>query len=197
MTGESVWSDGGHDRTVTQTSSSKFDEKLLPLFERLASGNLDALGEIYDLCARQIYGLVLWKTGSEADAADAMQDVFIRLADYASKLGSVRHPFSYLMQIAHRIAHDIFRKRRREAQQMADLVVPLFEGYKDPGYVSSLGQYLRQLPSEQRTALYLHFFMGLTMREVAKVTGVTGFTAASRCRIGLEKLRKRFGEERT
>ncbi|MCK7476508.1 MAG: ECF-type sigma factor [Candidatus Moduliflexus flocculans] len=49
------------------------------------------------------------------------------------------------------------------------------------------------LPAEQREAVYLKVFDGLTFREIASVCGVSANTAASRYRYGIEKLREAVG----
>jgi RNA polymerase sigma-70 factor (ECF subfamily) len=49
------------------------------------------------------------------------------------------------------------------------------------------------LPAEQREAVYLKIFDGLTFKEIGSVCGVTANTAASRYRYGIEKLREAVG----
>jgi DNA-directed RNA polymerase specialized sigma24 family protein len=62
------------------------------LFEDLAAGRASALEALYELAAPQLYGLALWRTGSEEDAADVVQDVFVRVAEQGAKLAKVRNP---------------------------------------------------------------------------------------------------------
>ena len=52
---------------------------------------------------------------------------------------------------------------------------------------------LSQLPTAQREAVYLHHFAGLAFREIGRVTGVPTFTAASRYRLGIARLRRALG----
>lgn len=46
------------------------------------------------------------------------------------------------------------------------------------------------LTRAQRVALYLRYFVGLELAEMGRATGVPKFTAASRCRLGVSRLRK-------
>ena len=49
---------------------------------------------------------------------------------------------------------------------------------------------LRQLPAEQREAVILRFYSGLTVREIAKITGAKETTVKARIRYALQKLRQ-------
>ena len=44
------------------------------LLERLSEGDSSSLGELYDLCSRDVYGFALWKTASPEDAAGLSTD---------------------------------------------------------------------------------------------------------------------------
>ena len=54
---------------------------------------------------------------------------------------------------------------------------------------------LAMLPPAQREVLYLHHFAGMTFAAIAAVVGAPLFTVASRHRLGLARLRRRFEEE--
>ena len=173
------------------------DERLTALVARVAGGDLDALGPIYDACAAELYALAHWRTGSAADASDCVQDVFVKLASRPSVVAGIRHPRRYLLAMAHRAAVDRVRARRR-AVALDDQPFLLAPAH-DPGGVSDASRAvsaLRELPAAQREAIYLHHFAELSFREVGRVTGVPTFTAASRYRLGIARLRALLGEGR-
>ncbi len=170
-------------------------EDLPELFARLADGDLEVLEPIYDLCADELHGLALWRCGSRTEAEDAVQDVFVRLATTAADLGRVGDPRAYLLTMARRAACDLVRKRRTD-EPLENLL--LEASAADPATcvdAVSASRCLRQLPAAQREAVYLRHFSGLTFAEIAAVTKVPTFTAASRCRAGLKKLRRLLGVE--
>lgn len=167
------------------------------IFADLAGGNAKALEEIYDAAARPVFGLALWRTGSAEDARDVVQELFMRLAEQGARLRRVRDPRAWLFTVAHRIAVDATRGR-----QVTEPLEPcLFleeapgdaERTVDAGRASSL---LARLPAAQREAVYLRHFAELTFAEIGRVTGVPTFTAASRCRLGIAKLRELMEGER-
>lgn len=164
-------------------------------FHRLAAGDLEALEELYDREADALFALALWLTGSRDDAADAVQEVFVKLAVERRLLGRVRKPRSYLLAMVRSAAFDRLRAGRRE-ESADDLLLEAPAG--DPaGSVDAeaASRHLRRLPLPQREAVYLRYFAELSFAEIGRVTGVSLFTAASRCRLGLQKLRHRMGVE--
>ncbi|MCJ7440907.1 MAG: hypothetical protein MUO25_04920 [Thermoanaerobaculaceae bacterium] len=62
------------------------------LFARLAAGDSSALEPMYGAAAGPVFGLALWWTGSVEDASDAVQEVFLRLAERHRRLGKVEDP---------------------------------------------------------------------------------------------------------
>ncbi|MCU0291169.1 MAG: hypothetical protein MUF10_04155, partial [Thermoanaerobaculaceae bacterium] len=50
-------------------------------------GEPEALGELFDACAEDLYGLALCRTGHVQDAEDVLQEVFVRLARTRARLG--------------------------------------------------------------------------------------------------------------
>jgi RNA polymerase sigma-70 factor (ECF subfamily) len=172
------------------------DAELSGLLALLAGGDLDALGPIYDACASEIFAIAHWRTGSTADAADCVQDVFVKLAAHPAIVKGITHARRYLLTMAHRAAVDRARSRRPSvALDDAPFVVA---ASLDPDRALDAARataFLRGLPEAQREAIYLHHFADLSFRELGRVTGVPTFTAASRYRLGIARLRKRLGEK--
>jgi RNA polymerase sigma factor (sigma-70 family) len=100
----------------------EIDVDLLRMFGDLAAGRGRALEEIYRAAADELYGLALWRSGSPADAADAVQDVFVRLVGRPAALGRIRDPLAYLRRMTHRAAIDRYRKRARRPEESLEAV---------------------------------------------------------------------------
>jgi RNA polymerase sigma-70 factor (ECF subfamily) len=162
-------------------------------FEALAAGELDALEVIYDGCAGDLFGLALWRTGSREDSADVLQEVFVCLAGRGSKLRRVRDPRAYLLAMAHSAAVDVLRRRKVTVEAGDAVLEPVLP---DPGTAADAARASRLLlglPPAQREAVYLRHFAGLSFAEIGEVTGAPTFTAASRYRLGIGRLRKLMG----
>lgn len=165
----------------------------LELFSRIATGDEAALDQIFELSARTLYGLALWRTASVEDARDVVQDVFVRVAEHRRDLPAVRDPRSWLLAVTHRLAIDLTRRRKvRRASSLEDvaLLSVVSDGAERSMDQSLATRLLLELPPTQRDAIYLHLFADLTFAAVGDVVGVPTFTAASRYRRGIRKLRR-------
>lgn len=167
------------------------------IFARLAAGERDALGALYDLAAKRLYGLALWRTGSAADAEEVVQEVFVRIAERHEELGAVRDPQAWLLAVARRAAIDHVRRRRvrsGEPLERCDLLVAPAAAPERQLDAARASRELVNLPPAQREVLYLRHFAGLTFAAIAELVRAPLFTVASRHRLGLARLRKRLEE---
>ena len=163
------------------------------IFDQLAAGRTSALDALYDLAAQQIFGLALWRTGSREDASDVVQDVFVRVAEQGSKLAKVRNPKSWLLTVTHRAAVDVIRiRRRRPSDPLEDhpFLVAVGEESERALDATRASALLAAMPPKQRDVVYLKHFADCTFAEIGAIVGVPKFTAASRYRTGIAKLRR-------
>ncbi|NOZ79685.1 MAG: sigma-70 family RNA polymerase sigma factor [Acidobacteria bacterium] len=169
------------------------DLRLHEAFEALSDGETVALETIYGLVSGELFALALWRTGSREDAADAVQDVFVALATTRARLGNVTRPRSYLLRMTHHAAARLAR-RRHPAEAADELLLPApGSGPEARALARQAAGCLARLPVRQREVVFLHLVAGLSFREVGSVTGVSRFTAASRYRLGLARLRSLMG----
>jgi len=189
-----VESTAGRSETPGESSAGTWRR----LFARLAAGEREALGEVYDLAAARLYGLALWRTGSAADAEEVVQEVFVRLAERQGELGAVRDPLAWLLTVTRRAAVDHVRRRTLRVAEPLErcglLAAPPSAPERELD-AARASRELARLPAAQREVLYLRHFVGLTFAAIAEIVRAPLFTVASRHRLGLARLRKRFEEE--
>jgi RNA polymerase sigma-70 factor (ECF subfamily) len=163
------------------------------VFARLAAGDASALESLYLAAARQIFGLALWRTGSVEDAGDVVQEVFVRVAQRHRRLGKVEEPRSWLLGVAHHVAIDLTRRMNRRLVEPLDEVPFLAAPARDDARAidaARASRLLTQLPPAQRDVVYLRHFCDCTFAAIGDITGVPTFTAASRYRLGIARLRR-------
>ena len=166
------------------------------LFRAIAAGEAEALARLYDLSADRLFGLALWRTGSRDDAAEVVQETFVRVAEQRGRLARVRDPRWWLLAVSHRLAIDHARRRRRRPTEgleaCAELVAPQTDhaATLDAARLCSL---LCRLPAKQRAVIYLRHFGEMTFTEIGRSLGIPIFTAASRYRLALARLRRLAG----
>lgn len=166
----------------------------------MADGEEDALNAFYARHAPYIYGLLLKLLAVREDAEDVLQKIFWQAwgsaARFDSERGSVR---AWLVLIARSRARDQFRRKRAflKSVHLADTDI------EDPATIcekveddSVLHRALQQVPSEQRSAISLAFFDGMTYEEVAREQTLPLGTVKTRIRSGLQRLRDLLSDER-
>jgi RNA polymerase sigma-70 factor, ECF subfamily len=171
-------------------------------FERVARGDHDALGEIYDRHGRLVYSLALRILRDQADAEDVVQEVFSQAwrqaARYDASRGTV---LGWLLTLTRSRSIDRLRGRQSRPATAAD--EGLLNAIPDPGapadaQVAWAGQAtqiraaLDGLSVLQRVAIELAFYEGLTHAEIAERLELPLGTVKTRIRQGLLRLRDRL-----
>jgi len=160
-------------------------------FARLVRGDRTALADLYDAHAGALFrhGMALTRRSTEAE--DLVQSVFLKLATTGAPLLAVRNPANYLHRILHAAWIDN-QRRPAVSRESAGGVNDKEAGHARTSDVESaidVTRALAQLPPSQRQIVHLHLIEGFSFREAGRITRVSMFTAASRYRRALARLR--------
>jgi RNA polymerase sigma-70 factor (ECF subfamily) len=178
------------------------------LLAAIARGDAGALAALYDRHARAALALAHRVCGDWTMAEDAVQEAFLSVwrhaASYAPARGSAR---TWLLRVVHNRAVDRLRRQRGSgtdepltevlAELLADPAPEVWTQVSAGLTRAALAKALAALPAEQREAITLAYFGGLTATESAARTGVPVGTVKGRLRLGLEKMRTSLGREGT
>jgi RNA polymerase sigma-70 factor, ECF subfamily len=170
----------------------------LELFLALKSGQPSALEQIYDRYGDNLYGLAFRMLKNRQEAEDLIQEVFVGLwrnCTYKPERGSLK---SFLMLLVRSRAIDRLRARKpipallepwTELIEAKDATnTPLNKAVS--GEISQrVQEALSALPTNQRQALELAYFEGLSQTEIAKRMGAPVGTVKSWFRLSFTKLR--------
>lgn len=173
------------------------------LVERMMAGDESALSTLYDRYSGMIYSM-LFRILRDAHAAEEiLQDLFLQLWRNASHFDETRGSLpAWLMVIGRNRA--LSHLRRREFREPADNLDTAFPEGAVPSSVNienetqqaELLQRLRvameALPPEQRTAVELAYFEGMTQTEIAARTGAPLGTVKTRVRTAMQYLKQIF-----
>ena len=176
------------------------DEALLALAAR---EDEEALAQLYDRYSRVAYGLALRIVRDQALAEDAVQEAFVTLWRSAGSFRAEKaKPSTWILTLVHRRAVDVVRREERRRAS------PLVDGMEEPDERALpadeeielndrrrlVQEALRQLPDDQREALELAYYGGLTQSELAERLSVPLGTIKSRMFTGLRRLRDLLAE---
>jgi RNA polymerase sigma-70 factor, ECF subfamily len=172
------------------------------LIRAIAADDRGAFAVLFDRYAVRIKAFMLRAGASEQDADEIAQDVMVSVWRRAASFDPARAAAStWIFAIARNRRIDMIRQARRPAPDPED---PLFQPDPEPdGLVTvSLAERealvregLATLPAEQREALRLAFYDGMSHGEIAERTGLPLGTVKSRIRLAFRHLRGALGDD--
>ncbi len=167
-----------------------------------AGGGADALARLYDRYAALLLTVGERILGTRRDAEDLLHDVFVEVwqqaGDYDAERGSVK---SWLFLRMRSRAIDRLRLASRKNVELGDQVLATATGdlAEDPALAPDRAQVrttLAVLPPDQRVAIELAYFGGLSGAQIAAQLGVPLGTVKTRLALGMSKLRAALGDPR-
>ena len=167
----------------------------------VARGDEQALAELYDRFGRVAYGIAVRVVRDASLAEDAVQDAFMTAWRTAASFDPARGKAStWLLTLVHRRAVDVVRREeRRRGDPLDDAPIASGDATDESAEVREerrrVQSALAQLPPDQREALELAYYGGLTQTELAERLGVPLGTIKSRMFTALSRLRDLLGEE--
>ena len=186
------------DRKETETRVSE------SLLEKIASGDRSAVSDCVNRYGGLVWSLARRFTGSQADAEDAVQEIFISLWKSAERFDSSKSSeMTFVAMIARRRLIDLNRKRKTASKaissQPIDTVEP--ESISDPSEQAELSddaaeaiRVLNDLPDDQQQAIKLSVYSGLTHNQIAERMNLPLGTIKTHIRRGLVKVRDKLNQ---
>jgi RNA polymerase sigma-70 factor, ECF subfamily len=182
---------------------TRTDEELVAL---ATAGDLDSFNQLVARWERPIYALAYRTLGREEDARDVVQEAFLRAYRGLKGFKGQAKFSSWLYRITLNLCRDwIRRDRRAPIVQVAEGTDPmdLADAHADPGesvedlvarreMSQAVARALSELPDEQRTAILLKEYHGLTFQEIADTLHCPLSTVKTRLYQGLSVLRRRL-----
>ncbi len=166
-----------------------------------------ALGELYDRYGRMVFSLAYRITGSSETAEEVTQDVFVQVWRFAQHYDPQQGKLTtWLSSVTRNRSIDILRQQNVRPEGHADsLDDDLFSLNDPPGEAAvepsvelhleqhQVRQALEQLPADQRQALSMAYFMGMTQQEISETLHQPLGTIKTRIRLGMVKLKDLLG----
>jgi RNA polymerase sigma-70 factor (ECF subfamily) len=178
------------------------DEELVTLSQ---GGDLDSFNQLVLRWERPIYALAYRVIGREEEARDVAQETFLRAFRAIKGFKGQAKFSSWLYRITLNLCRDWIRKERRAPVSQAPEGIDIIElageatpsesiedlvGRKQLGLAVSKAMAL--LPEEQRTAIILKEYHGLTFQEIADLLDCPLSTVKTRLYQGLTVVRKQL-----
>src|SRR5690242_11762674 len=178
------------------------DEELVA---RSIGGDLDSFNQLVVRWERPIYALAYRTIGREEDARDVCQETFLRAFRALKGFKGQAKFSSWLYRIALNLCRDWVRRERRQPVAQAPEGVDLIEMASEAAPTESIEDLVARqeisaavakamalLPEEQRTAIILKEYHGLTFQEIANTLDCPLSTVKTRLYQGLSVLRRQL-----
>jgi RNA polymerase sigma-70 factor (ECF subfamily) len=172
----------------------------LELFQRMAARDRAAFAEFYDRHSTRLYSLAVKIVNDATEAQDVLQESFLQIWEKAGQFDpKLGRPVYWAVVLVRNKAVDRVRASQRRcrltesagaeaalAMELAGSANETVHGQEKAGLIRSA---LVELPAEQRQAIELAFFSGLTQNEISTKLSQPLGTIKARIRRGLLKLR--------
>lgn len=178
-------------------SDQTTEDRILLALQRVLSGDKDAFRVVVDTYKDPLYRYCLARTGDEDKAGDLVQETFIRA--YRSlptfKLGKKFGP--WIFTVASNVLRTAWSRKTKEQDRAIHLFYPDDPDQNNPEHEviqaetrSELLRALQGLSHELYEVLYLYYFEGLSVSEIAEVLSLGEENIKSRLFRGRKKLRE-------
>ena len=177
------------------------DANVDALAHRAVAGDLAALGKLYDELVGPVYRYVALRVRRREDAEDLTQLVFVKVLEALPRYQARGVPFGgWLFRLARNVVIDHIRTRREHVTLDLAAERPATEGGPDElaalrQELDSVATALRRLTPEQREAIELRFFAGLSAKEAAMAMDRQEGTVRGLQFRGIAALRRELGIE--
>jgi len=178
------------------------DQELMRIVQ---AGDLSPASEIYDRYSGRIYNFALRFLKNSEAAEDAMQEVFVKMIRHASQFQGDAKLSTWLFSITANWCRDYLRKADNKSKESDDVLVTLpapLEQLPDRNLEQReneerIQRALKALTPEQREAILLSRYQGLSYAEIAQISGCSEGAVKTRVFRAMETLKKALlGEAR-
>jgi RNA polymerase sigma-70 factor, ECF subfamily len=166
--------------------------------ERIQSGDNDAFDELMRRYKRPVVNFIYRMLGDASEADDVAQEVFVRVYQHIGEF-TPRAKFStWLFALAHNAALDRSRWRKRHPTESLDSVpeAATATSVADQTHINEVGKHIATavaaLPEDQRTAIVLAEYQGMSYAEIAAIMRCSEKSVESRLYRAKQTLRERL-----
>ena len=173
------------------------------LIERVIAGDESALSTIFDRYSAMLFGMLLRILDDRGSAEEVLQDLFLRLWQNAARFDASRGSLPVWLMVMGRNRAISRLRGRRDLELLEE---------KDGDYANTFASALNiedetartelarrlsaamdKLPAEQRQAVELAYFEGMTQSEIAARVGCPLGTVKTRVRTAMQSLKLILG----
>jgi RNA polymerase sigma-70 factor, ECF subfamily len=147
---------------------------------RVKTGDMDAFRLLVEAHQSRVIGTITKMLGSDAEAEDLAQQVFIRIWKSAPRYQPTAKFTTWLFRITRNLVFNELRRKRHFIDQIDEIDEPSERSDKEPDQMllegelqGAIQEAINQLPESQRMAIILRRYEEMPYEEIAGVMGTT------------------------
>lgn len=145
----------------------------------------ETFSEKYDLYGKTIFKIAMTYLGNKSDAEDVMQEVFIKLLYHAPEFKSKDYEKYWIIRTTSNICKNMLKSFWHKNTDNLEGVSEYFSGQ----YETNIAELLFQLEPKYRIVLYLMYYEGYSIKEIADMLSVSQSAVKMRLKRGREMLK--------
>lgn len=174
----------------------KLVRKTNALIMRIAKGDKNALGSLYELTSGYLLNMARAYVRDRSLAEDVVSETYLKAVRGAGSFDPKGNGLNWLFKIVRNTAFNLnsYENRRRHEDIEAHLdIADVFDAVDDARLdMKELRSAVRTLPREERALLYYRYWEGYTVRELAELTGKPVSTTQDNLKRILKKLKNKL-----
>jgi RNA polymerase sigma factor (sigma-70 family) len=170
------------------------DQELMRIVQ---AGDYSPASEIYDRYSGRIYNFAFRFLRNSEAAEDAVQEVFVKMLKHANQFHGDAKLSTWLFSITANWCRDYLRKADNKTKESDEVLVTLPSSSESPERSlerrqneTMVRRALQQLTPEQREAILLSRYQGLSYAEIAQISGCSEGAVKTRVFRAMETLKK-------
>lgn len=176
---------------------NKKDSLIEEFILQMSTGDMSAMGKLYELIKTDVFAYALSKCSSLQDAEDITHDTFVKIYKYSTRYKPMGKPLAWIFTIE----HNLIRRQYNLNSRMIALDEEIGTKSSNNDFSSQIvdNQFLREimriLTKEEQEIITLHVVSGLKHREIAKLINKPLSTVLSKYNRAIKKLQSIVKED--
>ncbi|MCR5728144.1 MAG: sigma-70 family RNA polymerase sigma factor [Lachnospiraceae bacterium] len=150
--------------------------------------------ELYDLYSENVYKLAYTYTGNKADSEDIVQNVFLKLLRPGIRIREGREK-AYILSMTANACKDLLRSQKKLSDKNYDDLADNDASYELTAVENGLFNAVSSLPYKIRIVMYLFYYEGYSVKEIAGMLKISLSAVTMRLTRGREALKNILSQE--
>ena len=154
------------------------------------TGDGRSFRDLYIAYAPMLYRIAYTYLKNPCDSEDAMQECFLRLLHHPGAIADPGHEKGWLIRTLTNICRDMLKSRARQHESLEDhgeLAAP-------PPETDALMAAVLRLPDRYKAPLYLYYYEGYSVKEIAILLRLPVNTVKTRLARARNQLKNEWGD---